>query len=47
LGGLIGYVAVKDKDEGMAVALLIVGIVSSIIYLIFGWIFFFPHGSRA
>jgi hypothetical protein len=37
LGGIVGYVAVKDKDENMALGLLLFGIfwtvIASVLYL--------------
>jgi hypothetical protein len=46
LGGLIGYVGVKDRNKGMAEGLLFLGVVVSIILVIITWIFFFPHDTR-
>ena len=37
IGGIIGYVGTKDRDEDMAFALLVFGIIWSFILLIIGW----------
>jgi len=40
IGGLIGYVAVKDQDEDMAKGLLILGIFTFVVYSIVAWLMF-------
>ena len=37
IGGIIGYVGTKDRDEDMAFGLLVFGIIWSFILLIIGW----------
>jgi len=37
LGGLIGYVAVKDEDKGMAEALLALGVIMTIVAVFAVW----------
>jgi hypothetical protein len=37
IGGLVGYVAVKDDDRGMADSLLVFGLIWSIILFLIGW----------
>jgi hypothetical protein len=37
VGGLIGYVGVKDRDQGMASNLLIFGMIWSIVLFLIGW----------
>jgi phosphoglycerol transferase MdoB-like AlkP superfamily enzyme len=41
IGGLIGYLSVKDNDQGMANSLLITGIITSILYIFILFIVFF------
>ena len=38
IGGLIGYVAVKDQDEGMATELLAFGVFMFFVYLTVVWL---------
>jgi hypothetical protein len=38
IGGLVGYVGVKDEDKAMANSLLVFGLVWSIILAIFYWV---------
>jgi CHASE2 domain-containing sensor protein len=38
LGGIVGYVAVKDRDASMANGLLLLGVVVTVILLIFGFL---------
>jgi hypothetical protein len=44
IGGVIGYIAVKDNDNEMAVRLLITGTVASAlsiaIYMLYQWLLF-------
>lgn len=37
IGGIIGYVGTKDRDEDMAFGLLVFGIIWSFIMLVIGW----------
>lgn len=40
IGGLIGYVAVKDQDEDMAKGLLVFGISMFFVYSMVAWLMF-------
>jgi len=41
IGGLVGYVGVKDEDQGMANNLLIFGLIWSLVLAIIGYAWFF------
>lgn len=39
IGGILGYIAVKDDDNDMANTLLLLGFISSVVSIIIGWTF--------